>query len=235
MPVRWFVPMGWLHRPVSAVGWLFTLAALAFTVQVFIAVDARSHSVSDTLYGIFPFWGVTWLAWDWIARRSARPPGSRNPRRGVVAGRRRCADPSTCGLRMTTGACAPRIPIRYVTVSAPGVALAQRVAFASGVTLSAAKGLSCRETSFLGVRSLRPDPSTCGLRMTTGAGAPRIPIRCLTVALPESPWRNACSLLRLSPCCSEWPLLWVSPWRNACSLLRVSPCCSEWSLLWVSP
>ena len=33
---------------------------------------------------------------------------------------------------------------------APGVALAQRVAFALGVTLSAAKGLSCRETSFLG-------------------------------------------------------------------------------------
>ena len=94
MPARWFVPMGWLHRPVSVAGWLLTLTALAFAVQVFIAVDARSHSVSDTLYGIFPFWGVTWLAWDWIARRSAHPPGSRNPRRGVAAGRRRCADPS---------------------------------------------------------------------------------------------------------------------------------------------
>jgi len=71
MPVRWFVPMGWMHRPVSPVGWLLTLAALAFMAQVLIAVDARSRPVSDTLYGVFPFWGVTMLAWDWIARRSA--------------------------------------------------------------------------------------------------------------------------------------------------------------------
>lgn len=71
MPTRWFVPMGWLHRPVSVVGWLLTLAALAFMAQVFIAVDARSHSASDTLYGTYPFWSVTALAWDWIARRSA--------------------------------------------------------------------------------------------------------------------------------------------------------------------
>lgn len=72
MPTRWFVPMGWLHRPVSVVGWLLTLAALAFMAQVFIAVDARSHSASDTLYGICPFWGVTVLTWDWIAHRSTR-------------------------------------------------------------------------------------------------------------------------------------------------------------------
>ena len=39
--------------------------------QVFIAVDARSHSVNDTLYEVFPFRGVTILSWDWIARRSA--------------------------------------------------------------------------------------------------------------------------------------------------------------------
>ncbi len=71
MPVRWFVPMGWMHRPVSLVGWLLTLAAPAFMAQVFITVDARSHSVSDTLYGVFPFRGVTILSWDWIARRSA--------------------------------------------------------------------------------------------------------------------------------------------------------------------
>jgi hypothetical protein len=29
----------------------------------------RSHAASDTLYGVFPYWGVTFLLWDWSARR----------------------------------------------------------------------------------------------------------------------------------------------------------------------
>jgi len=136
--------MGWLHRPVSVVGWLLTLTALAFTVQVFIAVDARSHSVSDTLYGIFPFWGVTWLAWDWIARRSAHPPGSRNPPTG-----RGGRSASLCRSFATLSNSAPGVTPAQRVVFALGVTPAQRVVFALGVTLSAAKGLSCRETSFL--------------------------------------------------------------------------------------
>lgn len=68
-----FTPSGPLRRPVNTLGWLITLAALAFMVQVFVAIDARSHSNSDTLYGIFPFWGVTFLLWDWMAR--ALSPG----------------------------------------------------------------------------------------------------------------------------------------------------------------
>lgn len=67
-----FTPFGPLRRPVSAIGWLITIAALAFMIQVFVAIDARSHSNSDTLYGIFPFWGVTFLLWDWIARALSR-------------------------------------------------------------------------------------------------------------------------------------------------------------------
>jgi hypothetical protein len=37
---------------------------------VFIAVDRHSHSVSDTLYGIFPFWVPTLLTLAWIADRT---------------------------------------------------------------------------------------------------------------------------------------------------------------------
>lgn len=49
------------------------LAALAFCIQVFIFVDERSHSVSDTLYGIFPYWAPAFLLWLWIANsKSAR-------------------------------------------------------------------------------------------------------------------------------------------------------------------
>lgn len=67
----WFVRIGWFHRPVSLAGWLVTMAALACLVQVFAAVDLRSHSVTDTLYAVYPHWGVTFLGWDWIARRSS--------------------------------------------------------------------------------------------------------------------------------------------------------------------
>ena len=66
----WFVPFGRLHRPTMLAGWLVTLAAVAYMVQVFIAVDAHAHSATDTLHAIYPHWGVTFLGWDWIARRT---------------------------------------------------------------------------------------------------------------------------------------------------------------------
>lgn len=67
-----FTFFGPLRRPVRALGWLITLAALAFMIQVGVAINARAHSVTDLLYGIFPFWGVTFLLWDWIARALSR-------------------------------------------------------------------------------------------------------------------------------------------------------------------
>jgi hypothetical protein len=73
MKQAWFVPFGWLHRPTTPVGWLVTLAGVAYMVQVFLAIDAHSHSATDTLYAVYPHWGVTFLGWDWIARRSGGP------------------------------------------------------------------------------------------------------------------------------------------------------------------
>jgi hypothetical protein len=46
------------------------LAGLAFCVQVFIAIDRNCHSVSDTLYGVFPFFACAFLLFDWIAGRN---------------------------------------------------------------------------------------------------------------------------------------------------------------------
>lgn len=68
--MTWFRPMGLLFRPPSVAGWLLSLAAIAFCIQVFIAVDRHSHSASDTLYGIFFFWAPTLLALAWIADRT---------------------------------------------------------------------------------------------------------------------------------------------------------------------
>jgi hypothetical protein len=75
VPLRsWFAPWGWTYRPISIPG--FALAALAavFCGQVFIAVDRHSHSVSDTLYGVFPFIVPTLIVLNWIASKTSAMP-----------------------------------------------------------------------------------------------------------------------------------------------------------------
>lgn len=73
--MHWFRPASILFVPASAMGWLISALAIAFCVQVFWFVDTHSHSVSDTLYGVFPFVVPTLLALAWIADRT----GGRSP------------------------------------------------------------------------------------------------------------------------------------------------------------
>jgi hypothetical protein len=70
----WFIGWGWIYRPVSWQGFLSCLVALAFCVQVFIAVDRNSHSVSDTLYGIYPFVLPTLMLLYWVASKTSDQP-----------------------------------------------------------------------------------------------------------------------------------------------------------------
>jgi hypothetical protein len=74
MKTQWFKRLGWFYLPVSLPGVIITLAALAFCVQVFLAVDRHSHSASDTLYGVFPFFASAFLLFDWIAGRTSSQP-----------------------------------------------------------------------------------------------------------------------------------------------------------------
>lgn len=67
----WFKRVGWIYLPVSLPGAIITLAALAFCAQVFLAVDHKSHSASDTFYGVFPFYACAFLLFDWIAGRTS--------------------------------------------------------------------------------------------------------------------------------------------------------------------
>lgn len=71
MARRWFAPSGWIYRPVSWQGVLVVLLAFAFCAQVFWAVDRRSHSVSDTLYGIFPFVVASLMLLNWVASKTS--------------------------------------------------------------------------------------------------------------------------------------------------------------------
>jgi len=68
---RWFVAWGWVYRPVSWQALALALLAAVFCVQVFAAVDRHSHSVSDTLYGVFPYDVSCLVLVNWVASKTS--------------------------------------------------------------------------------------------------------------------------------------------------------------------
>jgi len=72
MQRAWFKRIGWFYLPISVPGTIVLLAAAGFCANVFLAIDRHSHSASDTLYGVFPFFACTFLLVDWIARSTSR-------------------------------------------------------------------------------------------------------------------------------------------------------------------
>ena len=71
--MRWFKPLSPVFFPVSIPGWTISVLA-AFCLHIFLFIDGRSQSVSDTQYGIFPYWVPTFLLWTWIASRTCSDP-----------------------------------------------------------------------------------------------------------------------------------------------------------------
>jgi hypothetical protein len=49
MKFLWFKRIGLFFIPTSGIGWIILAGSLVFAVYVFIDIDSRSHSVSDTL------------------------------------------------------------------------------------------------------------------------------------------------------------------------------------------
>jgi hypothetical protein len=72
MKKNWFREWGWLYYPISWQGLILVLLVLAFWVQVFLAIDRHSHSVSDTMYGIFPYYVPSFLLLLWIASKTSK-------------------------------------------------------------------------------------------------------------------------------------------------------------------
>jgi hypothetical protein len=74
MKKAWFKRCGWAYLPVSWIGGIVVVLALAFCFQVFVAVDRHSHSASDTLCGVFPYFACCFLLLNWIAGNSSEHP-----------------------------------------------------------------------------------------------------------------------------------------------------------------
>jgi hypothetical protein len=49
MRLPWFKRIGIIFLPVKIIGWLILSTGVAYSVCIFIQIDNRSHSVSDTL------------------------------------------------------------------------------------------------------------------------------------------------------------------------------------------
>lgn len=49
MNFPWFKQKGIFYMPVTPSGWIILIAGLAYAVYVFMDIDSRSHSASDTL------------------------------------------------------------------------------------------------------------------------------------------------------------------------------------------
>jgi hypothetical protein len=67
--MRWFKSFPALSSSLSRFGWIISMFAAAICLHTFWFVDGRSHSASDTLYGVFPYWVPTFLLWVWIDGR----------------------------------------------------------------------------------------------------------------------------------------------------------------------
>jgi len=71
MKYNWFKKAGWFYIPSSIAGAIITLLIIIFCITVFFAIDRNSHSVSDTLYGIFPFIVSAFTILFWIAHNTS--------------------------------------------------------------------------------------------------------------------------------------------------------------------
>lgn len=69
---RWFREYKWIYYPISWQGILATSLVVLFNIQVFLAIDSKSHSVSDTLYGIFPYLIGSLVILFWIASKTSK-------------------------------------------------------------------------------------------------------------------------------------------------------------------
>ncbi len=72
MKLNWFKKAGWIYLPANWPGWLVFAVFAVFCIHIFIFVDSRSHSVSDTLYGVFPYIIPAFLLYIWVASETGK-------------------------------------------------------------------------------------------------------------------------------------------------------------------
>ena len=75
MKFNWFIRKGILFFPYSIMGWLIFITAAAYAVYLFIDIDSRSHSVSDTLINWVFNCLILAVAYSIVGYRKKEGPG----------------------------------------------------------------------------------------------------------------------------------------------------------------
>lgn len=69
--LNWFKKAGLIYYPTSIIGVVMVVCALIFCATVFFAANRHSHSVSDELYAIFPYFVSAFTVLFWIASNTS--------------------------------------------------------------------------------------------------------------------------------------------------------------------
>jgi hypothetical protein len=67
MKLVWFKRAGIIFIPISLAGAVLYILTLGFCMTVILAANRNSHSVTDFLYGIFPYLVSAFTILFWIA------------------------------------------------------------------------------------------------------------------------------------------------------------------------
>lgn len=70
MKRNWFAKHGGICLPASWQGTMLVLVFFGFCILVFVIVDRHSHSASDTLFGVMPFFAPAAVLLYWIVSRT---------------------------------------------------------------------------------------------------------------------------------------------------------------------
>jgi len=71
MKMNWFKKAGLVYVPVSIIGIILYILTLGFCLTVILAANRNSHSVTDFLYGIFPYLVSSFTVLFWIAANTS--------------------------------------------------------------------------------------------------------------------------------------------------------------------
>jgi len=72
MKFPWFKRSGIVFIPGTIIGWIIFLAGAAYSVYLFIEIDKKSHSVSDTLMNFVFNLIIIWAVYTIIAFLTSR-------------------------------------------------------------------------------------------------------------------------------------------------------------------
>lgn len=72
MNLPWFKRYGIFFAPASIIGWIIFLGGIVFAVYEFLAIDGRSHSVSDTLINFVFYLLIIGAVYSLIAYLTSR-------------------------------------------------------------------------------------------------------------------------------------------------------------------